>query len=84
MRKPLYLFGTSGLVLTLLGIIIGIYLTIKKLVYGVAIGNEPLLLLGVLLIIIGAQFISLGLIGESIISVAGKGNKEYVIKKEID
>ena len=41
-----------------------IYLTAEKFLRGVIIGNRPLLLLAVLLIFIGFQFITMGLLGE--------------------
>lgn len=62
-RKPMHLFGLLGLVLTLLGVGISAYLSILWL-QGEAIGTRPLLLLGVLLILVGAQSFSIGLLGE--------------------
>lgn len=75
-KKPLHLFGSIGLFLFGIGFLIGLYLTFKKFIWGVSIGGEPLLLLGVLLIILGIQFFSLGLIGENI--------TEFNIQKEGD
>ena len=43
---------------------IGLYLTALKLFYGASLSNKPSLWLAVLLIVIGVQFISLGLIAE--------------------
>lgn len=65
-KKPLHLFGSIGTFLFVVGFIICSYLTSKKFILHVAIGREPLLLLGVLLIILGMQFFSLGLIGETL------------------
>ena len=50
----------------MLGVLVELYLTIDKLVFGNPIGQRPLLLLGALLIIVGVQLLSLGLIGELI------------------
>ncbi len=66
-HRPLHLFGGLGLVLGLLGTGILVYLTIVKAL-GHAIGGRPLLLLGVLLVVVGLQFFSLGLISEMITS----------------
>jgi dolichol-phosphate mannosyltransferase len=66
-HRPLHLFGGLGLVLGFLGFVILVYLTIVKLT-GHAIGQRPLLTLGVLLVVVGLQFFSLGLISEMITS----------------
>jgi glycosyltransferase involved in cell wall biosynthesis len=62
-RKPLHLFGAIGLVFMLIGFIICLYLAIGWF-QGHWIGNRPILLLGVLLIVVGVQFFSIGLLGE--------------------
>jgi glycosyltransferase involved in cell wall biosynthesis len=62
--RPLHVFGLIGLSSVALGFVLGIYLTVQKLVYGQEIGGRPLLLLTLLLILIGFQFISMGLLGE--------------------
>lgn len=62
--KPIQVFGAWGLGAGLIGFIICIYLTVLKLAFHENIGGRPLLLLGILLIFIGAQFITLGLVAE--------------------
>ena len=66
-HRPLHLFGGLGLVLSTIGGAILVYLTIVKLA-GEAIGRRPLLLLGVLLVVVGIQFLSLGLLSELVTS----------------
>ena len=66
-HRPLHLFGGLGLVLGLLGTLILVYLTVLKAT-GEAIGQRPLLTLGVLLVVVGLQFFSLGLISEMVTS----------------
>jgi glycosyltransferase involved in cell wall biosynthesis len=66
-HRPLHLFGGLGLVLGLIGSAVLVYLTVIKAL-GHAIGQRPLLMLGVLLVVIGMQFFSLGLISEMITS----------------
>jgi dolichol-phosphate mannosyltransferase len=66
-HRPLHLFGGLGLILGLIGGAVLVYLTVVKAL-GHAIGQRPLLLLGVLLVVIGMQFFSLGLISEMITS----------------
>jgi len=62
-RKPLHLFGSIGLLSIFLGVTINSYLAVLWCM-GRAIGHRPLLSLGVLLIVLGVQFVSTGLLGE--------------------
>jgi glycosyltransferase involved in cell wall biosynthesis len=62
-RKPMHLFGLLGLIFTALGVLICGYLAVLWF-SGEGIGTRPLLLLGVLLILVGAQSFSIGLLGE--------------------
>ena len=66
-HRPLHLFGGFGLALLAGGIAILGYLTVVKIT-GAAIGGRPLLTLGVLLVVVGMQFLSLGLLTELITS----------------
>ena len=66
-HRPLHLFGGLGLGLGALGFLILVYLTVVKL-SGHAIGQRPLLILGVLLVVVGIQLLSLGLLSELITS----------------
>ena len=56
--------------------LVELYLTIDKLVFGHPIGQRPLLLLGALLIIVGVQLLSLGLIGELIANSRARGGPD--------
>jgi len=66
-HRPLHLFGGLGLVLGAVGVIVLSYLTVLKAL-GHAIGDRPLLTLGVLLVVVGLQFFSLGLVSEMLTS----------------
>lgn len=82
LQKPMHFFGTVGFLLLVAGSVINLYLAFIKIMYGVGIGNRPLLFLGILLMVLGFQFFSTGLIGELI-------NKNFIeqqkprIRKEI-
>ncbi len=65
--SPLYLFGLIGLLLGVSGFVINSYLAVIWFM-GQHIGHRPLLTLGVLLLIMGGQFISMGLLSEMIVS----------------
>ena len=77
-NRPMYFFGTFGIVLSVLGLGVNIYLTTLWF-QGTYIGNRPLFFLGILLILVGIQSLSIGLIGELIVNSAR--NKENKIKK---
>lgn len=67
-RKPLHFFGIAGLVLLLVGGCSMAYLVVGWFM-GRWIGERPLFILSVLLMIIGIQFISTGLLGEMLTSL---------------
>jgi glycosyltransferase involved in cell wall biosynthesis len=62
--RPLHVFGVLGLSSGGLGFVIAVYLTLQKLIYHESIGGRPLLLLAILLIFIGFQFLTMGLLAE--------------------
>jgi glycosyltransferase involved in cell wall biosynthesis len=62
-KRPMHLFGLIGLCFAAGGMLINAYLTALWCL-GHAIGNRPLLLLGVLMILLGIQFFSMGFLGE--------------------
>jgi hypothetical protein len=66
-HRPLHLFGGVGLLLGAIGTLVLVYLTVLK-ISGEAIGHRPLLLLGVLLVVVGVQLLSLGLVSELVAS----------------
>ncbi len=61
---PLQIFGRWGLISGGLGVLIGLYLTADKFIHGAALANRPALMLAVLLVLMGMQLITMGLIAE--------------------
>jgi len=74
-KSPLYLFGRIGISSAFIGLLLTAYLTYLKLFLGQPLSNRPLLFLGILLILGGLQFVSLGLISELIINRFKQGNR---------
>lgn len=64
LQRPMHFFGTIGFLLLVIGGIINSYLAIEKIFYGAVLGDRPLLLLGVMLMVLGAQIFSIGFLGE--------------------
>ncbi|MBT3168345.1 MAG: glycosyltransferase family 2 protein [Candidatus Cloacimonetes bacterium] len=81
-RSPLYLFGRIGATFGLIGLIITIYLSVMKFWFSAPLSNRPLLYLGTLLIIIGLQFFSIGLLGELIVNQGRNHTKKKNISIE--
>ncbi|MGE5658964.1 MAG: glycosyltransferase family 2 protein [Actinomycetota bacterium] len=64
LTRPMHVFGLLGMISMLLGTALGIYLTFLKLGLGMSIGNRPLLILAVLLLVGGVQLFCFGLLAE--------------------
>ena len=77
-RSPLYLFGGIGFITSGVGFLLSLYLTFIRLFKMVYLSNRPLLFLAILLIMVGMQFISIGLIGELLVNQTRKKNKDRV------
>lgn len=73
--RPLHLFGGVGIVVTALGLVISAYLTVLK-IGGATIGQRPLLFLGVLLIVVGVQLLTFGLLAQ--LMVVARQDREAV------
>jgi hypothetical protein len=80
--RPLHLFGGAGLVLSSLGFVILLYLSIWKWLDPQvrSIGNRPILFLGMLLVLIGVQFVCTGLVSELLVRRETAERKFYVIR----
>ncbi len=83
-KKPLHFLGFIGLIFTLFGAGMNLYLFFYRIFQFGPIAGRPLLLLGALLLVIGIQMISIGLIGEMIIFTHAKEIKEYAIEEVLD
>ncbi len=82
-KKPIHFLGFVGALFTLTGALIEIYLFIYRMLLLGPIAGRPLLLLGALLLVIGIQLISIGLLGEMIIFTHARDIKEYNIEEII-
>lgn len=65
--RPMHFFGSFGTIAFMAGILISLWISVDKLVFGRPIGDRPLLLLGILMIIVGVQMFTTGLLGEMMI-----------------
>lgn len=83
--RPIQIFGLMGLVSLGLGFVIGIYLTFMKLFYHIALSERPLLLLAILLVMIGVQFVTMGLLGELVVRTYHESQNKpiYTVREEL-
>ncbi len=77
-KRPMHLFGFLGALSFVVGLVVNGYLTIEWIT-GAPLSNRPMLFLGMLLIIVGVQFFSMGLLGEMLVHNF-MDEKEYIIK----
>ena len=81
--RPMHFFGLPGLISGAIGFLLALYTTFERLFLGVPMGSRPLFLLAILMILIGIQFIAIGLLGEiQIRTYYETQNKPIFIVKE--
>ena len=80
--RPLQIFGLAGLISFVAGMGLSIYLTIIRLFFDQPLSNRPILLLAILLIMLGVQFVVMGLLGELIVRIyhESQGKSIYVVR----
>lgn len=82
MSRPMHFFGSLGVVASLAGCVISLWLSLEKLVWHQPLTNRPLLLLGVLMILVGVQMFTTGLLGELIIRERMERTPTYQVVEE--
>jgi glycosyltransferase involved in cell wall biosynthesis len=81
-HKPLRFFGIVGSIIALAGLLICLQLTYESFLPGrESLSNRPILILGAILIVLGVQFVGMGLIGEIIIFTMARNIREYNIER---
>ncbi len=80
-RKPLRFFGLVGAALFGAGFLVCAALAVYKFAAGVALVDRPLLILGVLLMVLGVQVGSIGLLGEIVIFTHSRRIRDYAVRE---
>ncbi|HYA36185.1 MAG TPA: glycosyltransferase family 2 protein [Candidatus Binataceae bacterium] len=82
--RPIQVFGLIGLVLAGLGLLWTTILIFEKLVMGAQLAARPALLLAVLLLVVGVQFVSIGLLGEMLARTYHESQRKpiYTVREE--
>jgi glycosyltransferase involved in cell wall biosynthesis len=76
--RPIQIFGLLGLVVGAAGVLLAAVLSYQKLVQGVPLANRPILLLAVLLMLVGCQFVLNGLLGEMLVRTYHESQRKPV------
>ncbi|AFZ19140.1 glycosyltransferase family 2 protein [Allocoleopsis franciscana] len=86
LTRPMHVFGLLGIISTMSGIGLGVYLTILKLGFGEDIGNRPLLILAVVLLLTGIQLFCFGLLGELLMRTyhESQGRPIYRVREVVE
>lgn len=84
--RPIHVFGLVGLASTFLGLLIVGWLGVERVYFGHPIGDRPLVLLGILLTIMGLQFVTMGLLGEILVRTyhESQGKPVYRVEKVLN
>jgi len=83
--RPLHVFGTVGVLSAGVGFAIALVMTLQRFFAGVGLSDRPLLLLAVLLIFMGVQFITMGLLAEIVVRTYHESQEKpiYYVRKVI-
>ena len=80
-KKPLRFFGLLGVGLFSIGSVVTGYLGFERLFLGVGLSDRPVLIAGALMMVLGVQLFSVGLLGEIIIFTHSREAKEYQVRE---
>jgi glycosyltransferase involved in cell wall biosynthesis len=83
LTRPIHIFGLPGIVAATAGILMTLYLGVERLLLGVGLADRPILLLAILLVLVGVQFVALGLLGEMLSRLyhESQGKPVYVVRE---
>ena len=84
--RPMQVFGLLGMLSFAVGTLVASYLSFIRLFLGSPIANRPLLLLAILLIFVGVQLVTMGLLGELTTRTyhEAQGKKIYMIREMLE
>lgn len=84
LRKPFRFFGGFGVSVLVIGLLVTFYLVFARLFLGVPLVDRPALILSTLLVVLGIQVISVGLIGEIVTFTYAKDIRDYRVERLVD
>ncbi|TFH29769.1 MAG: glycosyltransferase [Myxococcales bacterium] len=83
--RPIHVFGTLGVVLGAAGTLILAWLGAQRIVFGTPLASRPIILLAILFVVTGSQFVTLGLLGEMLARTyhESQGKPIYVVAEDL-
>jgi len=84
--RPIHVFGTIGFVCGTIGVLMAFVMTVQRQLYDMPMSDRPLLLLAILLMFVGVQFITIGLVAEMLVRTyhESQAKPTYYIRKTTD
>lgn len=84
--RPIHIFGSMGIVLSFIGGIVSAYLVILRLFYGIGITDRPLFTVGIMSLVIGTQFFTIGILADILVKIyyGQNGRKNYLVERIIE
>jgi hypothetical protein len=82
-QRPMHIFGGSGLVIGGIGLLLSLDLGISRILFGTPLTDRPLFLVALVLVVVGIQFVALGILADILLRIYyGQNNrKSYLIEK---
>ncbi|MFA6363346.1 glycosyltransferase family 2 protein [Methanoregula sp.] len=83
--RPMHIFGGSGLIIGGIGLLLSLYLGLSRILFGTGLTDRPLFLVALVLLVVGIQFVALGIIADILLRIYYGQNerKNYLIDEII-
>jgi len=83
--RPMHVFGGAGLMMGVIGLLIALYLGISRLLFGTGLTDRPLFLVAFFLMVIGIQFVAIGILADILLKIyyGQNGRKNYLVETVI-
>jgi len=85
-KRPMQIFGLIGFFSTFAGLVLTVILLVQRIFYKMSLSTRPVFILSIFIIIVGIQFITMGLLGEIMMRTyhEGTGKPTYLVKEILD
>jgi glycosyltransferase involved in cell wall biosynthesis len=78
--RPIHIFGGLGLVLSVVGLVVSLYLVIQRLFFDMSLADRPLFMVSIFMVLVGVQFIVTGVLADIMLKVYyGQKERKYYL-----